>query len=142
MGRQQGIASDLRSHLTITQDEMRQDRKHRFARRALYPLDDDPTQTDTDIMRVTGQAPAATTGRLVGELKAKGEEKGEDAFDKRFAIATQLIIGRFVLQVDGNGPVVAGLAGGVADDPEWGNACPIARRWGRRRGVTTKLGGM
>ena len=28
MGRQQGIASDLRSHLAITQDEMWQDRKH------------------------------------------------------------------------------------------------------------------
>jgi hypothetical protein len=31
---------------------------------------------------------------------------------------------------------------GVADDPTWGNAGPIARGWGRRRGVTTKLGGM
>jgi hypothetical protein len=31
---------------------------------------------------------------------------------------------------------------GMADDPTWGNACPIARGWGRRRGVTTKLGGM
>jgi hypothetical protein len=30
----------------------------------------------------------------------------------------------------------------VADDPAWGNACLIARGWGRRRGVTTKLGGM
>jgi hypothetical protein len=127
---------------------------NRFARRALYPPDDDPTQTDPDIVRMASQAPATTTGRLVCELKAKGEEKGEDAFDKRFAIAKQLIIGRFVLKVDGNGPVVAGLASGVthgsssgqmvgvADDPAWGNACPIARGWGRRRGATTKLGGM
>jgi hypothetical protein len=52
-----------------------------------------------------------------------------------------LIIGRFVVKVDSNGPVVAGLAGGVAhgsssgqrvrvaDDPTWGNACAIARGW-------------
>ena len=36
----------------------------------------------------------------MGELKAEGQEKGEDAFDKRFAIAKQLIIGRFVLKVE------------------------------------------
>jgi hypothetical protein len=105
-------------------------------------------------MRVAGQAPASTTGRLVFQLKAKGEEKGEDTFQKRLPIAKELKIGRCVLKIDGDGPVFTGLAGGVvhgsssgqmvgvADDPTWGNACPIARRWGRRRGVTTKLGGM
>jgi hypothetical protein len=75
----------------------------------------------------------------VFELKAKGEEKGEDAFDKRFTIAKQLIIGRFVLKVDGDGPVFTGRAGGVAhrsssgpmvrvaDDPTWRNTSTIAR---------------
>jgi hypothetical protein len=38
-------------------------------------------------MRVARQAPAPATGGLVFELKAKGEEKGEDTFDKRFAVA-------------------------------------------------------
>src|SRR5215831_13253244 len=92
-------------------------------------------------MRMAREASTAATSRFVFELKTKGEEKGEDAFDKRFAIAKQLIIGRFVLKVDSNGPVVAGLAGGVvhgsssgqivrvADDPTWGNACAIARGW-------------
>jgi hypothetical protein len=73
----------------------------------------------------------------VCELKAKGEEKGEDAFDKRFAIAKQLIIGRFVLKVDGDGPVFTALAGGVAhgassgqmvgmaDDPTWGKPAQL-----------------
>ena len=105
-------------------------------------------------MRVTGQASTAAAGGLVFQLKAQGQHEGEYAFDKRLAIAKQLIIGRFVLKVDGNGPVVAGLAGGVAhesssdqmvgvaDDPQWGNAYPIARRSGRHQGVTTKLGGM
>ena len=113
-----------------------------------------PPQADTGIMRVTGQAAARAATGFMCELEAEGEEEGEDAFDKRFAIAKQLIIGRFVLKVDGDGPVFTGLADGVAhgsssgqmvgmaDDPTWGNACPIARGWGRRRGVTTKLGGM
>ena len=92
-------------------------------------------------MGVAGQTPTTGAGRLGCELKAKGEEKGEDAFDKRFAIAKQLIIGRFVVKVDSNGPVITSLAGGVAhgsssgqivavaDDPTWGNACAIARGW-------------
>jgi len=41
-------------------------------------------------MGVAGQAPAAATGRLVCELKAKGQEKGEHAFDKRLAVAQEL----------------------------------------------------
>ena len=99
------------------------------------------------LTRMACQAPTSLTRRCVFELKAKGEEKGEDTCDKRFAIAKQLIIGRFVLKVDGDGPVFTGLAGGVAhgsssgqrvgvvDDPTWGNACPMARGWGWRRGV-------
>jgi hypothetical protein len=105
-------------------------------------------------MRVAGQAPASTTGRLVFQLKTKGEEKGEDTFQERLPIAKELKIGHFILKIDGDGPVFTSLAAsvahgsslgqmvGVADDPKWGNACPIARGWGRRQGVTTKLGGM
>ena len=44
MGGQQGIAGDLRAHLAIAQDEVRQDGEHRFTRRALDPPDGDPTQ--------------------------------------------------------------------------------------------------
>jgi hypothetical protein len=32
----------------------------------------------------------------VGEWKAEGQEKGEDAFDKRLAIAKQLKVGGFI----------------------------------------------
>ena len=83
-------------------------------------------------MGVTCQTPTATTGRLVCQLQAKGQEKGEHAFDKRFAIPKQLKVGRFVLKIDGDGPVFAGLASsishgspsgqmvGVTDDPRWG----------------------
>jgi hypothetical protein len=40
-------------------------------------------------MRVAGRASAAT-GCLMLDLKAQGEEKGEDEFDKRFAVARSL----------------------------------------------------
>jgi hypothetical protein len=62
-------------------------------------------------MGVAGEAPATTTGGLMFELKTKGQEKGEHAFDKRLAVAKQLNIGRFVLEIDGDGPVFASLAG-------------------------------
>jgi hypothetical protein len=82
-------------------------------------------------MRVTGQA-AATTGRLVFELKAKGQEKGKDTLEKRLAVAKQLKVGGFILKIDGDGAIFAGLADwflhglpsgqmvGAADDTTWG----------------------
>src|SRR5215471_15422236 len=105
---------------------------NRFACRALDTPNSEATEADTGVMGVTCQTPTATTGRLVGQLQAKGQEKGEDAFDKRFAIPKQLKVGSFVLKIDGDGPVVAGLASsishgspsgqmvGVTDDPRWG----------------------
>jgi hypothetical protein len=70
--RQQGMAGDLRTHLAVAQDEVRQDREHGFAHRTLDTPDGDPAQADTDVMGMACQAPAAATGRLVGELKAEG----------------------------------------------------------------------
>jgi hypothetical protein len=84
---------------------------NRFARRALYPPDGDPTQADTDIRGVAGQAPTAATGRLVGELKAQGQHEGEHTLEKRLPIAQQLQVGGFVLEIDGDGPVFAGPFG-------------------------------
>ena len=64
---------------------MRQDREHGFARRALYPPNGYPTHTDADVMRVTGEAPATTTGRLMFQLKAEGQDECDHEFDKRLA---------------------------------------------------------
>src|SRR5215470_388268 len=89
VGSQQGIAGDVRSHLAIAEDEVRQDRKHRFACRALDTPNSEATEADTGVMGVTCQTPTATTGRLVCQLQAKGQEKGEHAFDKRLAIVKQ-----------------------------------------------------
>src|SRR5712691_11226809 len=114
VGGQQCITGHLRAHLTVTQDEVGQDGERRFARRTLETPDGEPTQTDPDVMRVACQAPASTTGRLVFQLKAEGQDEGKDTFEKRLPIAKQLKIGRFVLKIDSEGPVFTGLAGCVS----------------------------
>jgi hypothetical protein len=140
MGGHRGIASNLGSHLAIAQDEMWQDGEHGFACRALYQPDGDSTHTDAHIMQVAGQAPAAATGRLMLELKAKGEEKGEDEFDKRLAIVKELKVGRFIVEIDGDGAVVPHPCGGCAhvlppdhqvasaDETRWGQHIAISRQ--------------
>src|SRR2546428_8098389 len=102
---QQRITSDLRSHLAVSQDEVRQDGEHRFARGALDTPNGETTQPDPEVMRVTRQASAAATARLVCELKAQGQEESHNEFDKRLAVSKQLKVGRFILKIDGDGAV-------------------------------------
>jgi hypothetical protein len=132
MGRQQGIASDLGSHVAIAQDDVGEDGEHRATRGALETPDGDAPETDTHRRRVTRQAPAATPGRLVLELKSEGQDARHHQCTKGLAGAKQLKVGRFRLKIDGDGPILAGLASGVspgspsgqmvvaADDPRWG----------------------
>jgi hypothetical protein len=139
MGGQQGIAGDLGSHAARAEDKVGEDRAYRFTRRALYPPDGDPTHTEADIMRVACETPSIATARLVCELKAEGEDEREHEFDERLAIAKQLKVGRFILKITSDGPVFAGLTGGVAhgspsgqmvvadDDLRWGEDYTIAR---------------
>jgi hypothetical protein len=63
-------------------------------------------------MGVTRQAPTATTSSSVRQLKAEGKDEGEDKFDKRFPVAQQLKVGGFVVKIDSDSPVFAGLACG------------------------------
>src|SRR5262245_3129035 len=111
---QQGITRHVRSHVTIAQDKMGQDCEHRLARGALEPPDHDSAQTDAYVMRMACEAAATTTGSFVFELKAKGQHEGEDTFEERLPIAQQLEIGRFALEIDGDGAIFAGLASSVA----------------------------
>jgi hypothetical protein len=46
----------------------------------------------------------------VCKVKAKGYDEAEDAFDKGLAIAKELQGGGCVVNIDGDGPVCAGLA--------------------------------
>jgi hypothetical protein len=39
-------------------------------------------------------------------LKAQGQEKGEDELDKRLAIAQELKVGRFIVEIDNDGTVL------------------------------------
>jgi hypothetical protein len=114
MGGQQSITGHLRPHLAIPQDELWEDREHRFARRTLYPPDGHPTQANTHIMGVARQAPAAATGGFVLELKAKGQDEGEDTFEECLAIAQQLEVRRFTPEIHSDGAVFTGLAGCVS----------------------------
>jgi hypothetical protein len=56
-------------------------------------------------MGVAGQAPAATTGGFVFQLKAEGHDEGEDTFEERLPIAKQLEIRRFAPEIDGDAAV-------------------------------------
>jgi hypothetical protein len=65
-------------------------------------------------MGVACQAPAPSTGGLVRQLEAKGQTAGEDAREHRLASAQALKVRCVVSTIDGQGPVVTGLAGDVA----------------------------
>jgi hypothetical protein len=84
---------------------MRQHGEHCSALRTLNAPDGDSTQTDTDVVGVARQTPAPTTDGLVCELKATGQEKGEDTLDKHRTIVKELKVGRFILKINSNGPV-------------------------------------
>jgi len=45
------------------------------------------------------------------ELKAKGQEKGEDTLDKGLRVAKQLKVGGFILKINGDGAVFASRFG-------------------------------
>ena len=53
------------------------------------------------------QAPSAVTGRLVGKVKAQGQEEGAHELEERLAIAPQLQVGRFMLKIHSDSPVFA-----------------------------------
>ena len=107
MGGSQGITGTIRTHLTIAQNEVRQDREHRFTGRALDPPEGETTQPDTGIVGMAGQAPALAAAGLVEELKAESEEKRAHELDKRLGVTQELKVRRLVLKIDGDGPVVA-----------------------------------
>jgi hypothetical protein len=65
-------------------------------------------------MGVARQARAAATSRLVLELKPEGQDELQHPFDKRLAVARQLNVGRFVLKIDGDGPVFSRRLGRCA----------------------------
>ena len=118
---------------------MREDREDGFAPRTLDAPDGKTAQPDARIVRVTGQASTAATGRLVGELKAEGLEESAHEFNKGLAVAQQLQIGRVVSKIDSDGAVFAGPFGccthvsppghqvSSVDETRWGEHTAISR---------------
>jgi len=92
-------------------NEVGEDGEHGATCGALEPPDGDPTHTEADIMRVAGETPSTATARLVGELKAEGEDERKHEFDKRLAIVKELNVGRFVVKINRDSPVFVGLTG-------------------------------
>jgi len=111
---------------------MRQDGEDGFTPRTLDTPDGEATQTDTGVMGVAGQAPAAATGRLVCELKAEGHDEGEDTFEERLPIAKQLEVRRFTPEIDSNGAVFSRRFGCCAHVSPPGHQVSSAdeTRWG------------
>src|SRR5712664_925643 len=126
MGGQQGIAGHVRPHRAVAQDKVRQDGEGRFAGGALDTPDGEPAQANPRVMRVARQAPTRAAAGFVCELEAEGEEEGEDAFDKRFAITKELEVGGFVVEIDSDGAVLACRFGGVSHVSSPGQR-PLAR---------------
>ena len=106
MCRPQRITGHLRSHGAIPQDDRRQDREHGVARGTLETPEADPAETDPDLMCVSGPTPTPATGRLVGELDAQSEQAGQGPLDKRLPLAKQAHVGRFIVEIAGDGPVL------------------------------------
>lgn len=60
------------------------------------------------------------TGRLVGELEAEREEKSEDDLEERLGVAQEFSVGRLIVEIDGDGPVLACRFGGLSPRlPPW-----------------------
>src|SRR5215467_13278147 len=134
MRRQQGITGHCGTHLAIAQDKMRQNREHRATRGTLEPPDGDATETAPQIMGVAGQAPIPVTGRLVFQLKPDGQDERHHQFDKRLPIVQQTKVGGFILEIDGDSSVFAGLASVVSHGASSGQMVIAAEdpRMGRR----------
>jgi hypothetical protein len=99
-----------------------------FAGGALNPPDREATEADTRIMGVARQASTAVTACLVGKLEAKSKEKGHNELNERFAIAQQLQVSGFILEIDGHRTVCSGRFGGVAHvSPLWYRVLNVMR---------------
>ena len=65
-------------------------------------------------MGVARQASTLAAAGFVEELKAEGEEEGEDEFDKRFGVAQERQVSRLIVEIDGDGAVFAWRFGGLS----------------------------
>jgi len=123
MGGQQGIAGCVRTQLSVAQNDLRQHGENGFTPRAWEAPDAESAEALSPIMRVASQPTTAVTGRWVGERNPESEAEGQDNLDDCLAIVKELRVGGFIVEIDGDGAVVAFGFGGL---------CPVSspsRRW-------------
>src|SRR4029453_8988254 len=65
-------------------------------------------------MGVAREAATLAAAGLVEELKAEGEEEGEDELDKRLGVVKELVLSRFIVEINGDRAVFACHFGGLA----------------------------
>jgi hypothetical protein len=128
VGSDQGLPSHIGTHTAITQDKMRQDCKDGLTRRTLNAPDGETAEANAGIMGVTSQRATAVTGRFVVELQAQREDEGQDKLNECFAICEQVEVGGFIVEVDGEGAVLAFGFGGLCHV-----SSPYRRWWVRMR---------
>src|SRR5260370_38126243 len=104
-------------------------------------------------MGVACHAGTLTAAGFVEELEAHREEEGKDELDKRVWGVEERQVGRLIVKVDGDGPVVACRVGGLSHGsppvpmalrPEgtWGGErIEKSSGWGKARGCTTTFEG-
>jgi hypothetical protein len=92
MSSQQRITGCTRVHLSVAQDEMGQYSEDRLTACALNAPDGEPTQANASIVGMAGQR-VPSAGRCVVELKAQGEDEGQDELDERLGVVEELAVG-------------------------------------------------
>jgi hypothetical protein len=90
VGSDQGLPGYIGTHTAIAQDEVGQHRKDSLARGTLNAPEGEAAEANPSIMGMAGETAAAVTGRFVAELKADGEDKGQDKLDECLAIVEEL----------------------------------------------------
>jgi hypothetical protein len=105
VGGQPRGAGDIRRQLAIAPDDVGEDGTHRAPPRALETPERDAASTDPYIVGPTRQASSPTTGRLMLELEAEGEEEGAHPVNQCLAGCHQAAVCGFVSTIDGDGAV-------------------------------------
>jgi hypothetical protein len=93
---------------------MGQHGEHRFARGALDTPEDETAQADPGIMGVACEAATLAAAGLMGELETEGEDEGEDKLDERLGIIQERKVGRLIVEIDGEGAILARRFGGLS----------------------------
>jgi hypothetical protein len=88
---------------------MRQNRKNRLAMRTLNAPNRQIIESNPCIMRVPGQGKSHGAILSMFQLKANGDDKGNDKLDKGLAVSDKMQVSLLVFKVYGDCPVMPEL---------------------------------